>query len=168
MKNEKHVMPEITVEYRGTKITYTQAEEWEVMLPGKKRPESNQSLELVKRAIDRSFRKDFDRIPVLVEKPRSDRGWGNSYRYESAMITSVGIEGEVFVVREGSKTAEEAHTIYLDTPENRKKMEYLTKVQDEIESIRSKASDLERTQYGKRDKLKEFDKEALRKKVLGE
>lgn len=164
-------MPEISVTYRGFKISYTShrdEEVWSVVLPGKKNPETNRQLELVKRAIDRTFRKPFDRISVLVEKRSSGSGWGHSDRFEKAMITSVGIEGELFIVREGQKSAEEANTLYVDTPGNAKIATELEGIEDEITTLRSKASDLERGQYKKREKLLAFDKEALRKKVLGE
>lgn len=166
MKTEKHVLPEIVVEYRGHKIRYTEDEQWEVQLAGRKKPESNKSIELVKRAIDRTFRKPFDRIKVLVEK--SSSGYGGSFKFEEAEITSVGIEGEVFAVREGSKTAEQIYTYYLDTPENRKAMKSIEETKEKIEKMRVEASNLERPLYDRKRKLKEFDKDALVKKVLGE
>lgn len=150
---------EIIHEYHGQRIVFDeQHEDWKVVIDGDE--QHHKSLQIIKNYIDRKNKKEFTRVPVFVEK---GRGWGyqDTEGYEKAMITSVGVDGTIFIVREGRKSAEHCRTAYIQNAAN----ENLIK---EIEALYKAREDADKKYDQAKQKLKAVDFEALEKKALGE
>jgi len=158
------------VQYRGYTIIFNEGEKWETLLKGAKRPEMHENIKRVQDAIDRSLRGDFERLPVFIEK-RNANGYGRSGRYEKATITSVGIDRDVFVQREGQKHTE-AHShynggLFVQNPANAQLIAELHAIQDEIETLESKRRQAAEKSSQKARKLQVVDTEKIVAKVLG-
>ncbi len=150
--------PVTEIEHRGIRVAFFgRDEEWQAQIKGK--PVRHSSLKVIKEAIDRTLRKPFDRIPVYVlTGDRHDRN--DPVRYAPGHITNVDLRGWMYIVIEGEKTAKLFHTAFEKTEANRKRMEQIEKSRMIIEFEEKKKHDAEWA-------LKEFDREKLRKQVLG-
>lgn len=148
---------QIIHEYHGQKIEFDESrEEWGVVFDGTE--QFHKSLQVVKNYIDRGNKKKFERVPIFVQKGSYYNGIPG---YEKAMITSVGVDGTIFIVREGRKSAEHCGTAYVRNDKNKKLIEEIIT----LETARKKAT--ERLRVAK-NRLVEVNFEALRKKALGE
>lgn len=138
-------------------------EVWWVMIDGKK--QEHASIKIVKAFIDRHNKNDFERIPIFM---RDTGGGYYSYNrkdgpdYVKAVITSIGIDGTVFVVKEGEKHAEHMrYDLYVQNAKNEKLIA-------ELEEITVQKKALDKKYQEKKEQLVEVDIEKLRKQVLGE
>lgn len=149
---------QIQQEYHGKKIFFDEKkEEWYINTDGKY--QYHKSLQIIKNWIDKSNKKQFERIPVFVSKNRYHYG-SREQGYENGVITSVGVDGTVFVVREGRKSAEHCYAAYIKDENNAsliKEIAIAHKEKVEAEAKYDMAT----------KKLKEVDFDKLREKVLG-
>lgn len=149
---------QITHKYHGQKIVFDEKQEdWKVVIDFKE--QHHKSLQVIKNYIDRRNKKEFTRVPVFVQK-------GNSYYdrqegYEKAMITSVGVDGTIFVVREGRSSAEHCGTAYIQDAKNEALIKEIVALYKAVKVTNEKLRVAQ-------NKLKEVNFEALRKKALGE
>ncbi len=151
-------MTTLEQQYHGHRIYFKEkTEEWCITLEGKE--QCNKSLQAIKNYIDRANKKKFTRVPVYVDKEvswyKKDEG------YDEAEITSVGIDGTIFIVRRGSKHAEHSRICYVRDDKNAKliiEIARLTKVYQDAKQAKEKAE----------EELQKVDLEALRKEALGE
>lgn len=146
----------ITHEYHGTKITFDEKrEEWKIVKDGKE--QRHKSLQIVKNYIDRANKKAFKRVPVFVQKG----SYFSSAGYDEAEITSVGVDGTVFVVKKGEKHASHCGTAYKHNAANAKKVA-------EIDRLQKIKDDAEEALREAKNSLERVDFDALRKQALGE
>lgn len=149
---------QIVQEYHGKQIKFDEKkEEWFVNFEGKL--QYHKSLQIIKNYIDRLNKKAFDRVPVFVSKRRSY--YNREEEYEKAVITSVGVDGTIYIVREGQKNAEHCYCAYVQNEKN----EALIK---EIAVAYQEKKDAEKKYEVARKKLEEIDFNGLKKKALGE
>lgn len=144
-------------EYHGQKIEFQErTEEWGVVYDGVE--QLHKSLQFVKNYIDRRNKKEFERVPVFVERGSF---YDSKEGYEKAMITSVGVDGTIFIVREGRKSAEHCGTAYVQNEKN-------ARLVGEIMMLHKAHDQAENRLRVAKDKLVEVNFEALKKKALGE
>lgn len=147
---------QIIHEYHGEKISFDESkEEWKVVFDGK--AQYHKSLQVIKNYIDRRNKKKFDRIPVFIQKGRY---YGENEGYVKATITSVGVDGTIFIVREGRKSAEHCGMAYVRNAKNEKLIEEITTLH------KAKEQATERLRVA-RNRLVVVNFETLRKKALG-
>lgn len=148
----------VEFEYNGHKIGYIKnAEEWFTYIKGHRN--AHGSLKVVQAAIDRSLRTPFERIPVIVEK--RDREYGRApNRFVNGEITSVGIDGTLYIVLEGQKAAEAHRSVYIKSKANDIRIRAIVKADEDLKDARDR-------EQKARWKLQQFDGQALRNKVLG-
>lgn len=154
-------MAKIEQEYHGQTIQFDEgSERWFIYHEGKQ--QSNASIKIIKNFIDRLNKKAFDRIPIYVEQERSYYSRNEIVQgYEEATITSIGIDGTVFIVRNGQKSASHGWGGYLKSEKNKKLI-------DEIIQIRGQIIKLKIEEEKKEKSLEKVDTEKLRRQVLGE
>ncbi len=152
---------QIIHEYHGQKISFDERrEEWKVVMDEKEQYHKN--LKVIKNYIDSRNKKKFDRVPVFVEKGSSySSHFNQEHGYEKAVITSVGVDGTIFVVRQGTKYAEHCGTAYIQDAKNKKLIE-------EIVTLHKARNEADKKLRAAKDKLVEVDFDALRKKALSE
>lgn len=142
--------------YRDFKIWYDEnKEEWCAQI--KKREIRHGNIKNVKTAIDRTFIQKFERIPVYVSEGSS---WDRKTTYTKGFITSLGLDGVLYVVREGEKTARHFYNIFQFTEANG---ERIKKIQEAMATIEK----AEKEKHAAINVLAGFNADALRKKVLG-
>ena len=148
----------ISLEYHGEQITFDEdREEWKVVINFK--GQYHKSLQVIKNYIDRRNKKKFDRVLVFIEERTSY--FARQRGFIKAVITSVGVDGTVFVVREGQKNAEHCGTAYSRNKENVSLIKKIGIAQRKKESAEKEYREL-------RESLEAVDFNALRKKALGE
>lgn len=149
----------ITREYHGHTITFDEEKEkWYIVVDGRRQEHS--SFKIVQNYVDRLNKKAFKRIPVFIEIGyRWNRNGGQGWT--KGVITSVGVDGTVFVVKEGEKHAEHCGVAYEQTPENKKKIEQVVKLNKDRDALDEKI----RKVY---NSIKNVDFNKIRKEALGE
>ena len=148
----------ITHEYHGERITFNeQREEWGVVMDHKE--QFHKSLQVIKNYVDRRNKKKFTRVPVFVKERYGYNS--NVEKYEKAVITSVGVDGTIFIVRESQKHAEHCGRAYTQSPKNEKLIGEIGLLIKERDLAKEKLDNAQK-------KLTSIDFEALRKKALGE
>ena len=148
-------MENITQEYHGSKIYFDEkTEEWCVTFDG--HTNKNKSLQLVKNFIDRRNKNDFKRIPVYLE----DGNYYHDSSYKKATITSMGLDGRLYVVKDGEKSASVVWGAIIQNEENEKKIAEILEIQKQSEQLKERRQKLVSS-------LKKVDTDAIKKKVLG-
>jgi len=150
---------EILYQYHGHQIRFDQEkEDWYIVSNFKE--QHHKSLQAIKNFIDRMNKKEFERVPVFVPKSTGYFSHSRGQSYEDATITSVGIDGTIFIVREGKKSAEHCRIAYIKNAKNKALIYNIglayhakEKAEKEYDALRAK--------------LEVVDYEALIKKALG-
>lgn len=154
----KPTLDPVSVEYHGTKIHFDgEKEVWYIVMEGKRT--ENKSIKLIQTFIDRMKKKAFERIPVFVRERGGYYSRGDR-KFVKAMITSVGVDGTLFIVRDGSKSAEHGWGGYVQNESNAKLIK-------EIESLEVQMEKMKNEKEAKEKQLEEIDTDKIRESVLG-
>lgn len=146
---------QITHKYHGQTITFDEKkEDWKVVMDNHE--QHHKSLQVVKNYIDRRNKKKFNRIPVFINKGYS---YYDSEGYDKAVITSIGVDETVFVVREGEKHASHCRTAFVRNAKNEK---LIKKIADLCKARKKAGDDIDAAKR----MLIQVDFEALIKKAL--
>lgn len=155
----------LSQEYHGYQIYFDdKAEEWWFQ-DKEGDQQKNKSLKLIKNYIDRLNKKAFTRVSVYVKGGRRYySSVDEDEKYVKATITSVGIDGTIYIVRGSSKHAErfwDHSEVWEQTSDNWNKMQQVVEIEKQIKMLEKKKDKIH-------ESLKKIDLAKLKKQALGE